>query len=645
MTNLETQLTDPITKYPIKFLGATLLSMNSQMGWGVDSSTLNVELIEDCTPISGYNAFSEQIEFFGADNFIGKNTEIIGAAAYFSLPAPDSNYPEARFRFGGIIQNWNTSLGSNGITYKVSLKDPKDILDNILIVLDSYSDLPFQFTNYFNPYAAYEAGANYGNCTVFGTANSTERGMNYRSALRGLLALAYDAGDTNFRLTAYSPTALSVGEAAGVFKIDLGLELQTPVNVYNSNMLQNRVDSLPAGPSNYRIADKISFLEFINDICNLTGRNFYASLYYDFINQENIIKLSTVNLTQNANLNEITTAYSGLATEISYGRELRNEKNRKIIFGEQIHYLTYVDQFVPFFGEDSNGDPIYPLNNEDGIFLEPDGTTESSCGFWIYVDISKLQMTLSQLIQMGRVGPPRPGAAPSDPTGDPVTSVWLSELDIRSAMSSWEAWRLRAFCRKPTWWDASAQGLTHYSEVVGSLNYYLQRSRGYYDYQVDNLDAVVEALRRAGPEDPNAPWARGRAVQDVSLDSRAATVESAGYDVLENLSKIYNFVKNLGDTYYGKQFLTPLNNTVCVTRNNTEGEDGFGEKLYSVIPTNNGGWVDYGTSVLGLSDPSLGAFRLDDDRIKPFAMFTDLTSTNIEGGSPGLPENSGVVGQ
>jgi hypothetical protein len=614
----QTFCTTPITSYPIKFLGGTLISMNSRMGWGIDSSSLTVELVEDCVAGFGYDAFSETIQNFGPDNFIGNDIEIIGGAAYFSLPAPNPAAPNDKFRFGGIITNWNTKLDNNGNTYSVTITDPKQILDNTIVILDSYSDLPFQHINYYNVYSAFEAGVNYGNCNVFGTANSTERGMNYRNILKGLLALAALNGDTtNFRLPVYSPTTNSVGYP-GLFKLDLGFTLTTN-DIYTAELSQTRADSMPLGPENYRITDKLSLLELIQNICQTTGRDFYANLYWDPIKSENVIKLSTVNLQQPlSSIGTIVPAYKGYSTNLAYGKELRNEKSRKLVFGDQIHYLLNTTEFTPYFGEDDFGNPIYPIRNEDGAFAEPDGQTESNCGFWIYIDIRKLNLSLYNIIL--------------DTNKVPINKLWISEIDIRSALSSYDLWLLRTL--------AKSNDPNHYSKIDNSLVKILQNAPVYKDLAMDGYtESLINVLSRG----PNTAFDSSRSpVQDTFLNARRELAKANEIDIIDDLDKIHKFISNLGQTYYGKQFLTRLNKNICVTIDNEEGGgNGFGEKIYSETPTNDGGWVDYNVPVLGLLDPNLGIFRSDDDRIKPFAMFSSTTSeTNLSSSKTGEPDRS-----
>ena len=177
----------------------------------------------------------------------------------------------------------------------------------------------------------------------------------------------------------------------------------------------------------------------------------------------------------------------------------------------------------------------------------------------------------------------------------------------------------------------------HYSKIVGSLVKTLQEAPVYSKLKMDNyLDTVKNVLTRSNNSDFNS--SRSPA-QDLFLGAKTELAKANEINLIDDLDKIHKFLANIGTTYYGKQFLTQLNNNICVTINNEEANaDGFGEKIYSEVPTNDGGWVDYGNSVLGLNDPGLSIFRSDDDRIKPFAVFAGGASgliTSTSAGDPG----------
>jgi hypothetical protein len=92
------------------------------------------------------------------------------------------------------------------------------------------------------------------------------------------------------------------------------------------------------------------------------------------------------------------------------------------------------------------------------------------------------------------------------------------------------------------------------------------------------------------------------------------------FETMTQLEIIHNWIKQLGTTYYGKQFLSPLNQKICYYQ---PYDDPFAERVFSDVPTKEGAWVDDGVPVLGLSDPELSTFREEDNRIGCFALFND----------------------
>ena len=655
MTTL-TQVTPPILQYPVKFLGATLLSMNTNVGWGVDTSTLNVELIEDCVvPQDKYDTLTETIiTYTEPDLFIGKNNEIIGSAAYFSLPAPDPNEPWNKFRFGGIISNWQVKETNGGITYTVSLTDPKPLLENTIIITDSYSDLPYSHYNYYNVYAAYEASVLYGNTSVFGNAQSSERGMVYNSILRGLLALGYSAGDLYGRPTIYSNTAPNITiPGGGRFKVDLGILLTNyPSNIntdyawHTASVYTNpnryispdgspiapyMLDSLPIATNDYRITGPLSLLDLINQISELTGRNFYTNLVYDPQAQEHIIRVSSVQLLQQSSYSNIISSFQGVATDLSYGKELRSDKTRKMVMGDSVHYLSSTSDFIPFFGETNDGTPIIPLMDAKGNFINPFTMGESNCGFWIKINASTLNETLSHPLW-----DPSVVQDPENPTI--IDEFWISETDLRASEGGSEMFILRmtnlgindAYNSETEEFDVSPDN--SYKSLMNAIH-----QTSFYTSGCTNLTKSINDLftNFQPGESDSEPYP----LNDMLLNAGITSTYKYNNSYASNMDKIHHFVEDLAKTYYGKQFLARINEPIAMKRSDVEiGEYGFGERIYSSVPTNAGGWVDYGVPVLGLTDPNLSTFRTDDDRVGCFARFNQ--PDNLDTGNSILSPNS-----
>ncbi len=550
-------MADIITS-PIKFLNSTVLSFNTSLGVGATESTLNVDLVDDCEEGDAFSPIAGLID--------------VGAPVYF-----DTGYG---FSFGGILTNWTVSQGGSGKTYNVKVSDPRQLLENCIVIVDSYLGSPVTSVNYFTVYAAYEGKVLSEQCSVFGDSGSSERGMPYNKIIDKLKEMSP---------IVCSPTGF-------LFSIDFN---SFPQNV----------------PDYYRVSGpSVTILQLLQDVCDILGFEFYVTL-----NPGAIISVGLIDLRQPPpSFASIITEFNGQATELSYGQELRNEKTKTLIFGEKQHYLSYVNNFKFFFGEDISGDQLIPV-----VAYAKKGVT----GFWIRKRIDALNASLFQPLSGVRGADIPPEEEDGDPTPGPLQvgpngPYEISELDIRSAMASFDLWHKRAL-------DPETDKVDEGQPPANTLNNAIKQT--YLECQQE-IKKALEAFRANGNINNAEQYKK---LVDMYLNPRQGGAEMGKPKQLMDLEAIHRFVQNLGTTYYGKQWLVPLNQTICYH----QGEK-FQEKIFTDVPTNEGGWVDGDVPVLGLRDPELGFFRSDDNRINAFAIFNVAGKFDIpEGGAAGKLEN------
>lgn len=537
---------------PLRFLKSTVTSFNCSLGLGSQESTLNVDLVDDCDPEVEAVAGSFQPT---NDSFVG-----VGAPVYF----PDNGATAGMdFKFGGVLTNWTIQQNNSGKTYNAKVSDPRQLLENAIIVIDSYLGPPIKGLNYFNVYSYFEEGVyKDGNCNTFGDARSNERGMPYSKIIQAL---------TNIDPTIYAPATAPNGTPYA-YKIDFG--------------------SFPgmgggrAVPDWYRVAGpSISVLQLLQDISDVLAYEFYVDLIK--FGNDNVITVGLIDLSippsSFSGIGNFIDSLNCTATDLSYGQELRNEKTKMVLFGEQVHYLSRVKDFQFFFGEEFNPvknkmEPIVPYKkrNEPG----------ADCGFWIKKRIQSVNVSLND---------PLPDDGPYE----------ISELDIRCAMASYEVWRNRAFD----------------TNTPGSFNEALRTK--WQALQGDINEKMKQLFANYGDAGANA---MGAAIFDPNLAEIFANKEQ----IVEDLRKLHGFVANLGNTYYGKQFIAKLKQTICWYK---DGDEDNMEIYYSDTPTNAGGWIDNGP-VLALNDPELGFFRQDDGRVGCFARFNKNGDVDEEPPAP-----------
>ena len=306
---------------------------------------------------------------------------VVGDPVYF----PDNPNASTPFTFGGVLQSWSYYQGSSWKIFKCTIVDPRQLLENAVVIIDSYLDLPTQAVNYFNVYNRSEGQVLQGNCSVFGQSGASERGMPYLSILNQLLQMAP---------IIYSPTG-------------------KPFYVNFESFPINQV------PLYYRVpGPSITILQLLQDVCDVLGQQFYC-----YLDAFQTIQVGLVDYRQwPSTISNTISSKNGEATELSYGQELRNDKTRTVMFGEQQHYLSSSNIFSFYFGEDVNpsGDgfpyPVVPF-----LFTKNDG-------FWIAKRINDINVSLYRPL----------------PSNGPWT---ISEMDIRSAMASFDLWQSRVFTK------------------------------------------------------------------------------------------------------------------------------------------------------------------------------------------------------
>lgn len=509
---------------PVRFLNTTVLSFNSNLGFGTQESTLTVELIEDCTNGDG-DVFA-----------YGSGGSLVGSAQFFEA---------GEFTFGGIVTNWTTNEGSSGKTYTVNMSDPRRLLENAMVIVDTYAGtLPPGSYNVFPVYTYYEGSVLNGDCNSYGNSKVSDRGMPYSKVIQAL---------QNTGGTIYSPTGAP-------FILDLS---SIPSNVL---------------PEYYRVnGPAISILQLITDICEAIGYDFYV--YMTSNNVGNYIHFGFVDLRSQPNSFEwLINAFAGSATERSYGQELRIEKQKTMLIGEKQHYMVSATTFKPFFGETSSCSPI------TGAY---DNNTE--CGFVVPINTTQLAASMRLPMYAG--------------------ILELTEIDIRCAMRSFEIWKNRV----------SSSG------IPGSFN---AAVRTWLNNVGVDWDPKSGFAGFAAALDNTAAVARGWA--DFIHNPNASEAKLNQSYIIDDFKKIHQFVETLGRTYYGKQYLAKLNQKICYRPSgDIEMTDSCiaAEMMYTSVPTNDGGWVEPGGSVLGVSDPYLGFFRQEDGRLGGFAVFTALPWT------------------
>lgn len=581
---------------PITFLNATVLAFNGSIGYGSQQeSTLSIDLIEDCESITPEGCINEQ--------YIN-TSGLIGSPQYFTA---------GDFTFGGIVTSWTKSQSTSGKIYSIKMVDPRQLLENVTLVTDTlrspsepyregpsstfWSRVALLGINYFNVYEYWEGGLcisdetgeiTVDKCCTFGRSQTNSQGMPYSRILWGFSSMKeLDKGQQN-------PTIYSIPESGVQYSFEVDAST-FPLNL----------------PSYYRIpGPSITLLQLLQDACDVGGYDFYV--YMEKMQADdptkpdrNVIKVGLVDLkTAPTSFSNIIDSFDGKATSISFGEELRNDITRSLIIGENVHKLSYEKDFLPYFGQDKDAKtsklrPVVPF------YLDTNG-------FWIAKNVNDLNIKLYS------------------PFFEDNALYSIHELDIRCAMASFKAWLLRTMSNNtPGTFNNAIRN--QFSEcIINNPTWIKERLSN-----PEQLGILQDSLRKN--------------LQDLYQNPTPQTSASNRPDLVKDLEIIHQWLADLGATYYGKQYLISLSDRTCVKQINyanvindlsstllldpleplypppTTDINQAAEVIYTVEPTNAGGWVEPdengNITVLDLADPELQLFRTDDGRIRCFAVF------------------------
>jgi hypothetical protein len=101
-----------------EMFGCSVQSVSSSVGWGGNSSTCDLVLVED------------------PNNDLTWKPPPVGTACFFQY---------AGFYFGGIFTRWTYSNTTGGKTYKVLLESPAKLLDGVHVIMDSFEGTEYNF--------------------------------------------------------------------------------------------------------------------------------------------------------------------------------------------------------------------------------------------------------------------------------------------------------------------------------------------------------------------------------------------------------------------------------------------------------------------------------------------------------------------
>ena len=603
-------------KEQVVFLGASVQSVSTSLGWNEQQSTLTVTLVEDnCTgPKVYYPLPGQRFTTNAADPGFIKPT--IGTPVYFRMGGSTGSSSDI-FEFAGIVQAWTVDASSSANpVYTVTIVDPRIILSNLEVIVSDYAGEVGDVYNLINAYGWLESqgtscpwtavnGAYFGSpANGFGGAVNNNEGTPYvllRNSIQKLLSGFPDPKYSPYGYACYrAPNGVSDvasdGRAYGM--------VFSPQDTNDSALVASGgygpvakyyvdLSEIPFAPSFYRIpGPSISVLDLVSQICAETGCDYYIELLVTSTGQK-CIKVRVAQRATQPSLGEIESFVAATDNVIAknVGRELRNEPSQGFVYGGYVQTVyqqsAASSRIIQFWGYDSAKN----LTVADNTSL-----TGREAGDWkIYLDIRPLSASMTVPI----VGDSIPGYGSYG-----AHYIEIHEKEIRMAIGGFDEWFNYAIA---------------YNQGAGTE--FGQWVRGNLNIQGPNI---------------HFPNFTGMGIGPDALS--AALLNMIGYNLAfqpdqdptdnrnEDLKKIHQFIVDWAETYYGKQFLVQLP-YVCYRTDSDSGQ-----VIYSDNPTNDGGWPAQGiTDVLklpcsaeGQPGEKLSFFADDTNKVTPFCRFYEI---------------------
>lgn len=330
----------------INFLGLSLKSFTSRQNWGNSPATLDLELVPDLR---------------AGDEYTYENNGVIPIWEMHTFTA-------GSFRFRGMISSAikERSESANPI-YKVTMVDPRQVLEGTKIIIGNYYGQTNVVPNVINAFGYWE------NVLGFGNSQSNEGGMPWQLMLRAINKIVNE-------------------NAAPLY----GGQLQWKNSYFTLDLSQ-----IPVPPLFYKIQGNpsVSLLSCIDQVCNDAARDWYVE-----VTDANVITVKTISrraqLAYNRkSINEYADSIEQ-AKSVNAGWEGINDgPTSKLLFGSSVSYLYHANQasMYPFWGTDIDGNYLYStdLNQNTSVSLNASICADFLGSYFYNTTIGEIRIAMS----------------------------------------------------------------------------------------------------------------------------------------------------------------------------------------------------------------------------------------------------------
>ena len=327
-----------------KFLNSSIVSFNESVAWGAGEISCDINLV-DCA--------------VGGDSF---SPPSVGTPCYFEF---DSH------KFLGLLDRYTTSYSSGGYpTYSVHLSNGVFLLQGTKVILNNFYGTTNTVPNLINVFGYLE------NTLGFGGSEVNSAGISWYKVFSTVNTLINNSAGTVYGGCIKHKT----------FKYGIDLSL------------------LPSIPNSYRInSDSVSLLEFIEEVCEAGGHDFFIKLEY--LTQEEQqstgldakFKIYTVSRLNEPTPGEIQNFVNSTqcVTQKEIGQEIRKDSNSKFVIGANVEQMWFVypttsgDGSPGITEQEYSAYSILPYvgNDKDGNYIVGHTRAEQPDEYYFNIDI------------------------------------------------------------------------------------------------------------------------------------------------------------------------------------------------------------------------------------------------------------------
>lgn len=476
------------------------------------------------------------------------------------------------FSFTGLLMSFDEDRSVEEYPlYKVVLGSPNRILSAVQVGLEKYIGPANDSIFNTSPKNATFQVSNFLN--VYGYAE--DGGLAFGRSLLNEVGMPWN-GDFGIRncLTVLTNTPPPIGINNNNF---FGSYI-----VYKNQYYKLDLSALPIPPDYYRVGGVVNMglLELISRFCQDGGLDYIVNLTLGNGNGPHTISFLTVPRINQPQLDQITNFINSQdnISSITHGQEVRDDITQALLVGGSVQFLqpllnssSNANIIAPFFGFDPNGKPIIGSKVNGTMFADDD--------FAMNLNATPIADIMGEL-----------GFGLSYP---------CSILEMRCALANYETWLLYIAFNKPN--------------LASTLRLY-----GSWDLGNRTLQFFEFAIDLIGDQPPFA----AQLSENLSTSNHWPRIAQ----------RLYEYIRQQADTYYGKQFLVqlPFDIKIKLTPNST--------LVVMSDELSNAGYIPEGGQVLGLNYNNEVFFLNDVGLFYPFLRFQytntfgsiyTLTATNF----------------